>query len=199
MSDTKEFILKKTLALLLVKGYDGVSISDIQKATGMSRGLLYHYFGNKESLFVEATKGYFLSSFKLDLDRVREYDMNQMIEYILEKYSAIYSVLERNDTDEQIGITNYDFLFYRVMQESPEFAEQYQQIRDIEIECWEVVLSNSLIRGDIRDGVDTGKIAELFVCLLDGVWINTVSNNKSENFIVELERVLREFYKLLIK
>lgn len=47
---TREFILEKTFGLLLQKGYDGVSVSDIQQLTGMARGLLYHYFGSLEQL-----------------------------------------------------------------------------------------------------------------------------------------------------
>ena len=53
---THDFILQKTLGLLLQKGYDGVSVSDIQQVTGMARGLLYHYFGNLDRLFEEVVE-----------------------------------------------------------------------------------------------------------------------------------------------
>lgn len=47
---TKDFILQKTFGLLLKRGYNGISVSDIQEATGMARGLLYHYFRGQDEL-----------------------------------------------------------------------------------------------------------------------------------------------------
>ena len=52
MKDTREKILEKTFMLLIRKGYDSVSVSDIQKELGMSRGLLYCYFKNKSDLIL---------------------------------------------------------------------------------------------------------------------------------------------------
>ncbi|HKK12804.1 MAG TPA: TetR/AcrR family transcriptional regulator [Flavobacteriaceae bacterium] len=49
----KEQIIKKSLVLFAKNGYFNTSISDIAKATGISKGLLYNYFENKEALLNE--------------------------------------------------------------------------------------------------------------------------------------------------
>lgn len=44
-------ILKASLPLFALQGYDAVKIDDITNACGCSHGLFYHYFSSKEDLF----------------------------------------------------------------------------------------------------------------------------------------------------
>lgn len=46
----RETILKKSAELFARAGYDGTSLTDIAKACGTSKALLYHYYENKEAL-----------------------------------------------------------------------------------------------------------------------------------------------------
>jgi AcrR family transcriptional regulator len=48
--EKKELIRKTSLTLFAVKGYNATSISDIAKAAGISKGLMYNYFTSKEDL-----------------------------------------------------------------------------------------------------------------------------------------------------
>lgn len=198
VTDTKEMILQKTFELLLSKGYDGVSITDIQNATEMSRGLLYHYFGNKEALFVEVTQKYFVTLFHMDIARIQNYTVQEMIAYMLEKYTTILSATF-TDSPAVKGntIMNYDFLFYRVMQENALFAQKYQEIRGEEVLAWQIALQNSLICGELREGTDPGKTSRYFVYLMDGVWMNAVNRGKSDTMVADFKEVLEDFYHLL--
>lgn len=49
-------ILSVSLDLFNRKGFDGTKTSDIAKAADMSDGLLFHYFENKEVLYLELIK-----------------------------------------------------------------------------------------------------------------------------------------------
>jgi TetR/AcrR family transcriptional regulator, transcriptional repressor for nem operon len=51
---TKELILYKAGTLFNTKGYKATSISDITKATGLTKGAIYRHFTNKQSLESEA-------------------------------------------------------------------------------------------------------------------------------------------------
>ncbi len=55
-SETAEKIVECSIALFNEYGYDGTSVSDISKATKMSRGILYHYFKNKDNLYLHCAK-----------------------------------------------------------------------------------------------------------------------------------------------
>jgi AcrR family transcriptional regulator len=50
--DTRNNILLVTLQLFLEKGYKNVSYQDIVKATGLSKGAIYHYFESKDALLI---------------------------------------------------------------------------------------------------------------------------------------------------
>ncbi|MEZ6036029.1 MAG: TetR/AcrR family transcriptional regulator [Planctomycetota bacterium] len=55
--DTDE-TLDRCLGLFWAKGFDGVSISDLEQATGLGRQSLYAAFGNKEQLFAAVLDRY---------------------------------------------------------------------------------------------------------------------------------------------
>ncbi|MDD3172854.1 MAG: TetR/AcrR family transcriptional regulator, partial [Herbinix sp.] len=51
MNDTKEKILNEALALFSVKGYDGVSMSDIADTVGIKAASIYKHYTGKEDIF----------------------------------------------------------------------------------------------------------------------------------------------------
>ena len=53
MKNTKEHILQTSLLLFLQKSYTDVTMSEIVKQTGLSKGAIFHYFSSKEALFKE--------------------------------------------------------------------------------------------------------------------------------------------------
>lgn len=200
-TETKEIIIAKVFKLLLQKGYDGVSITDIQKETGMARGLLYHYFGSKEQLFIEVTTKYFLEMFNIDMEKVKNYNVEQMIAYIIDMYKSIMS---RGfdcfaKQERAISIVSYDFLFYRVIQENKAFAGQYQEFRNNELAAWRIVLLNTHAEGVLRDDILLEQCALYFTYFMDGVWMNVVNRNSPERLISDLQTALTDYYKLLRK
>lgn len=188
--ETKEKIIEKTFTLLLQKGYDGVSISDIQKYIGISRGLLYHYFGGKESLFLEATKYSLDTLFPLKLSIIRELNVEQTIVYVLNLYQEL---------TEKVSIINYDFLIYRASQESEELAEIYRKSREKELEGWRIALTNSHQLGQLRDDVALDKLALQFLYTTDGVWMRAVASSKEMDLTGSLREALETLYKLIKK
>lgn len=183
--ETKDKILKYTFALLLRKGYDGVSISDIQSATGISRGLLYHYFGNKKRLFIETIKENFITNFRIDLNLIEDYGLEQMTNYIIDKYKRLNSEILQG-----ISILNYDFLHYRAMQESEELVKLYTSVRDDELKGWFLVLGNARRNGELKDGTDIPKLAQQYIYITDGVWLNAVTPSTTTELITNLAEAL---------
>lgn len=50
--ERREKILSSALSLFITKGLAATKISDIAERTGMSQGLVYHYFKSKEEIFI---------------------------------------------------------------------------------------------------------------------------------------------------
>ena len=51
---TREAILKATSEIIVEKGLDGFTISDIGRRAGVNRALVYHYFQNRDNLVAHA-------------------------------------------------------------------------------------------------------------------------------------------------
>jgi len=107
VKDTGEKILETTFILLVKKGYDGVSVTDIQQKLGISRGLLYCYFKNKSDLIFAACRRFFFDGYLNNLE-MEKITLKEFIEHIKDvenslavcggvkvdilKYNALYSV-----------------------------------------------------------------------------------------------------------
>ena len=51
---TRREIVQKAAPLFNQKGYEGTSLSDLMKATGLQKGGIYRHFSSKEELATEA-------------------------------------------------------------------------------------------------------------------------------------------------
>lgn len=61
---TKQFIIEKTAPLFNKKGFDGTTLSDMEQATGLTKGSLYGNFRDKDEIAAEA--------FRYSMMKVRE-------------------------------------------------------------------------------------------------------------------------------
>ncbi len=191
----RSVILRQTFLLLLEKGYDGVSITDIQKATGLSRGLLYHYFENKETLFLEVVRKYFVDLYVTECD-TKNFDLPQMIETSIRMHERLCSVAL---SDRRANMRDYDALFYRMMQENETFAQQWEDIRHKELSDWRLAVECSSNKGQLKDGLDLDMTARSFVFLMDGLWMQAIHNMMPRILITDLRRVLTGYYELLVR
>src|ERR1039458_148558 len=65
-------ILEHATAIFYEKGYEGASIRDLSRASGMSLAGLYYYFKSKEKLLYVIQRHLFLSVMDLIRERLRE-------------------------------------------------------------------------------------------------------------------------------
>lgn len=100
----KAAIEEATLELFANKGFTGISISNIAQKAGISKGLLYNYFENKESLVREIILEGLRQMLKdLDFDFPQELTKKRFIELIHKSFD----MLEHN--------TNYLKLYFAVI------------------------------------------------------------------------------------
>lgn len=56
-AETRERIVAAAVRIFSDTTYDDVAVGDIAKAAGVAHGLLFHYFGSKRGLYLEAMRG----------------------------------------------------------------------------------------------------------------------------------------------
>lgn len=199
--ETKDFILEKTFNLLLLRGFDNVSISDIQVATGLSRGLLYHYFKNKEELFIQVTEKYFIRIFDFDVRKTKEYTLPELIDFMYHRFrqieDSVLSIAHEMENSSDVSILNYHFLFYQVMQRDVIFRNNYTKTIEKEKIAWEYALKNSIRMGEVRSNIQMDSVLDQLHTLVDGVWFQAIFGSESNGMVDNLKVVLLDYIELL--
>ena len=110
IKESKENIMNSALILFSLYGYKTVNIDSIAKNAGCSRGLIYHYFVDKENLYKEmmivvANKIYELTE-QIDYSLPADVALSKLLDLLLEKLS--------NSSTESLH-TNYACMFYHIL------------------------------------------------------------------------------------
>ncbi len=83
-------VIKKAMTIFWERGYDATSVSDLEKATGLSRISIYNTFGDKEGLFLRALDLYHSNATRL-FEKIAKgglEDIAQLFEWFARPFSA---------------------------------------------------------------------------------------------------------------
>ncbi len=195
MDNTKEFIIDEAYKLFLNHSYEAVSISDISKAIGFTKGALYHHFKNKEELFKSVVDKYLhipeitANTEQVSLNEYIHLSMTQAEKIIRTLFSCslVYTPI------------NYMSMFADAFRHYPGYAESKGVFINNEIEKTRIVLENAIKSGEIREDINASLIATNFFSIHMGFASNLVINNSVDDAIGLLKEQTLEFYKLLKK
>lgn len=119
----KETVIEAATKLFWQKGYNGTSMNDLVKHTGLNKQSMYKEFGNKESLFLYCLSYYVIDDHKevreiltkepLSLNNVEEF-LNNRINYALSDHChgclLVNTVIEKETLSEKINDRVYSIL-----------------------------------------------------------------------------------------
>jgi len=136
----KSQILDAALRIVSEQGANSVTLDDVARASGLSKGGLVHYFPSKDILFKETFKEFFNRIFTRGMET-----MNQCADP-LEKLLSFLWILDRNDPDLNIG---YPMLFdgMALAAHDPEYGSLFRDW----FENWVVMLKIA-----INEGIEAG-------------------------------------------
>lgn len=195
MSDTKEYIIDQSYKLFLNKGYEAVSISDISKSIGFTKGALYHHFLNKEELFKAVIDKYLkiiaLGEIKKDIT---------LDEYIGAIIDYVSQVVNTTCIDDQPFVpVSYLTLLIDALRYYPGFAEKHEDFFNMEIDNLKIILDRAVKNGEVRDDIDTSLVALHLFSLSAGIAANLFRSNSPSDAILLFKSQMIEYYKILKK
>lgn len=193
MNDTKEYIIDQAFELFLTKSYEAVSISEISKAIGFTKGALYHHFINKEELY-RAVIDKYLDFTETDGD-LEKISLNEFNEHIINNVrKTMDKMFSKNSNFVPI---NYLTLIANAFKHYPGFAASKEKYFNSEINKIKQVLDNCIKRGEIRNDINTSAIATTFFSTTIGLAGNMLQNFSIEESIESLREQQNELIKLL--
>ncbi len=172
-AETKDNILNTALALFRQKGYEAVSVNEICKTLGLTKGAFYYHYASKSDILIY--------SYKEEADRMAQYYQSISSEKPLVKLKKFYNHFIdffQPDRLEEMKI------FFKVQIEShyENFLGSSRIQRDIFIN----ILKEGQSSGEIREDIPAEILADIISryrfglhiewCILDGK-INLISNS----------------------
>jgi len=193
MNDTKEYIIDQAYTLFLSHSYEAVTISDISKAVGLTKGALYHHFINKEEVFKAVIDKYLI----IDLmDNNVKYDsLLQFIDASIETSRQI--LFNTIGSNPNFIPTNYLSLLIDALRHYPDFKLNKEGVFIAQIEKIKAVLYDSVEKLEIRNDLDIDTTAINYFSINLSLASNLFTNKSPSLAIDILKRQLYEFYKIL--
>jgi len=194
VKDRKEFIIRKAMELYALKGYQNVSITDLQFALDIGRGTLYYYFKDQDELFQTCMEQYFLEPKQRALHSVPEdAGIDKMIEAMMSYLSSLEEALQTFDT-KTINTSNVNDLMFTAYSKFPSLHRKAQRLALKELELWRKAIYTDQRAGLIRRDIDREQIAIMFAHIKDSY--DSGLGQTQMDFTI-LQKTYSEFHKLL--
>ena len=162
MKDRKEYIIRKAMELYALKGYQNVSITDLQFALDMGRGTLYYYFRDQDELFQAGMEKYFLEPKYRALNSVPEgAGIETMIATITGYLHCLEEALMTFD-NKTINTSNVNDLMFTAYSKFPALHRKAQRLALKELELWRKAIYADQRAGIVRRDIDREQVAIMF-------------------------------------
>lgn len=161
--DTREKILTRAARLFNEKGYFGVSLTDVMRATGLKKGGLYNHFESKEKLALEAF------DYAIGLYRKRYEEALAGKTHAADRLLAIVDVMRRNITDPPVP--GGCVLMNAAIESDDAFPALRERARKA-MDMWRKLVRRTveagLASGEIRSDIDPEQTATLLIGTIEG-------------------------------
>lgn len=190
--ERKKRIIDACLAEFAGNGYEKASTNSIVREAGISKGILFHYFGNKKNLFL--------------------YIIDYIMDYMTERFSAMYAkssddlfekLVERGLVKLKLAYENplmYEILFsaYGNMPDDlkNELQQRYQQLYSSQIPAFLKDIDYS----KFRKNIDPEKAVELVLLSLEalnGKYTRMYKDRKPNEMLEEMDKISEEIYEYM--
>ncbi|MGH4140553.1 TetR/AcrR family transcriptional regulator [Clostridium sp.] len=183
--EKQERILQAVIKEFADKGFDKASTNDIVKEAGISKGILFHYFQNKKTLFLFV------------FDYCVKICMDEFNEKVDEKENDIFGKLRQISSFKLELLYKYPSIFKFL---ETAIGEGCSEVKS-EIEEKKKVLSdsnyskvfNNIDKTKFRDGVDVSRVINIIMWTLDGFGTSELQKAKaSAAKQMDYEKVFQE-------
>ena len=190
--NTKKYIIEKVAPIFNKKGFAGTHLSDLENATGLTKGSIYGNFKNKNEVALEAFKFNFRQlSEKIRLKIEKGKTSNEKLWQFIEFYEVEYENIMNNGGCPILN-TAVD------ADDGNEILKKAVQIAIIKwIKLIENILKEGVENNEFRN-IDTHKFAVKIVSIIEGsIMLAKILDNKDitrnnlENLKVEINNILK--------
>lgn len=157
---SKEKLFLAAFKCFLNNNYDKVSLANIEKEAGVTRGVTYYYSRNKQDLFCKVMDEFILNKLNIK-NKLTLIEGVSLLDFINHQIEGIQKTMEHLFELTGSNSNSYMFLIYQGSKYYPDFNKKYAQNSEFEIDVWKKVIENAIIQKEILN-VDIDNTAEMF-------------------------------------
>lgn len=191
---TREFILEKCAPVFNQKGYIGTSFSDLENATGLTKGCIYGLFRNKEELAVACF------DYARSLIHGRMNSEAKKKDNAIEKLQAIFDMYrtfpEFWPVKGGCPILNTSI---EADDTNPELQKRVVNALEIWRRYFASIITRGMRNGEIRPDANPNVTATLFIALLEGATMMSKAYNDSSSLGIFLDKIDEMIERLQFK
>jgi TetR/AcrR family transcriptional regulator, transcriptional repressor for nem operon len=204
MIETKERILSIALYHFLKKPYTEVTMSEILKASGLSKGGFYHHFESKEILYHEVIDHFILGAFSTEYGHFASNPYNLSFCEFIPVYikSTLDHLIKLADTrlsevKLKIEEVNLYIIMFDMMKHYKGFNNVLEKLHNSEINMFKTLIDNAKENGEIKKDLDSLSLANHIHTLMHGICVLTMFDEKMENLEGKIKGHFDNFYQLI--
>lgn len=197
----KEKLYRAAFRLFATKQFDGVSISDIEKECGMTRGTVFYYAKTKLDLFKQVIEYYIIDT--QNVDNKVKFDYGCSLRDYIDRYvGGVEKTMEELanliDPDSRDNASRaYISTLLQVCSMFPDIKHRYLINVNNDIARWATIINASVSRDEIKDDIDVLSVARQFVSAFYGLSIiDSMSNGLN---VSQLREHMYTLYNLIKK
>lgn len=168
----KETILDGCFKLLLQKREGNITVTDLEKSLGVTRGKIFYYYKDMDEIIRSTIEYYFqkvIDYFIFFYNEDKTTLWNFLFDYVENWKRFDQSIIEVTG-DSASSVINF---FLHVTASYPGYDTKIKSLFEKELKCWEIVLGKAVENGEIKANVDVPIAATKFHCLHMGVVVQS--------------------------
>ena len=198
MKESKLLILKTAFKLFLKKSFREVTMKEIVKETGLSKGAFYHYFDSKEQLFIETIDTFYFDKMMIDYKKLSNTSLSEFYNDYIKYISALLNELNDFLDCPYTAINlNYVHIIFDAIKLFPGFHDKIAVLKKYELDSWDSIIKSARISGEISSPMTDEQIARMFLYANDGIALDLLFVGKLEKASEEMQILWDNFYKEL--
>jgi AcrR family transcriptional regulator len=179
---TKQFIVEQTAPVFNEKGFAGTSLSDLENATGLTKGSIYGNFANKDEVALAAF----------------DYNFNRVTLFIRNKIVVTENSIERLLVYPEVYSNFLKIPFLKpgcpILNTSTEADDTHPQLRERAtkaLDFWKTSIENhikrGITRGEIKKDTDPTEFAVILMSLIEGAIMQAKVTGRSKELLLAMK------------
>ncbi len=172
MVNNREKIADVAFALSLEKGFDNVSMKEIQKESGLGAGSIYYHFENKNEILVYITNKYYMNILNQLKKSIENFDGSfiEKMRFIL-NFRVNSNLKEKNKiyiSGSEFSQKDYYMLITSIYHYYPEVRDMITRLHDNLYDFYYELIQEAIENKEIREDLDIRTLVIFIQTLIKG-------------------------------